>query len=243
MPQIVPAAQRALQVFEAFARERRPLTNAELAQMLDLAGSSCSDLLHTLKEAGYLLRMPKARQLYPSTRLADLAQRFGATDPFRVFISEALEILSRRSGESALCGYLEDTRLKIYACQESQRALRYVLQPGTVVDVHTTALGKAVLGALPRPERDALIDRLPMTPASPTSIRDREVLRAEIERCLPQGWFTANEEGGEGVAAIGIAGEISGRLAALSIVGPTARLEKNLDAYVSVLLEARRDFF
>jgi len=243
MPQIVPAAQRAMQVFEAFARERRPLTNSELAQALDLAGSSCSDLVHTLIEAGYLLRTPKGRLLYPTSRLGDMVQRFGATDPLQMFAAEALELLSKRSGETSMCGYLEGNKVKIFACQESARALRYVLRPGTEVDVQSTALGKAILGALEPAKRNALIDLLPMTQTTSHSIQDRELLRREIEEGARKGAFIAREEGAEGVTAIGIAGEVNGRVTALSLVGPAARMEKSLEQYMAILLQAREEFF
>ncbi|MCW5259097.1 IclR family transcriptional regulator [Verminephrobacter eiseniae] len=243
MPQIVPAAQRALQVFEVFARERRPLTNSDLAQALDLAGSSCSDLVYTLIEAGYLLRTPKGRLLYPTSRLGELVQRFVPTDPLQMFAAEALELLSKRSGETSMCGYLVGNKIKIFSCQESPRALRYVLLPGTELDVHSTALGKAILGALAPAERDTLIDLLPMTQATPHSIQDRGQLRKEIEEGIKKGTFTAREEGGEGVTAIGIAGKINGRVTALSLVGPTSRMEKSMDQYVGILLQARGEFF
>lgn len=243
MPQIVPTAQRAMQVFEAFARERRPLTNSELARILDLADSSCSDLLHTLREAGYLLRTPKSRYFYPTTRLRDVAQRISATDPLHVFATEALEILSRRTGETSMCGYLDGTGIKIFACQESSRALRYVLQPGTMVDVNSTALGKAILGAMPPAEREALIDILPMRAATSGSMQDRDALRQDVTAGIERGWFMAKDEGAEGVTALGIAGRVDDRLAALSVVGPTQRLEKNLDTYVQVLTQARGEFF
>jgi len=243
MPRTVPAAQRALHVFECFARERRPLTNSELAQMLDLAGSSCSDLVHTLIESGYLLRTPKGRLLYPTSRLLNQVRRFGSTDPLQIFAAEALELLSKRSGETSMSGYLAGVKVTVFACQESPRALRYVLRPGTEVDVHSTALGKAILGALAPPERNTLIDLLPMTATTPHSIQDRDALRTEIELGIGKGFFIARDEGGEGVTAIGIAGEINGSVTALSLVGPTARMEKCLHAYVAILLEARGEFF
>ena len=243
MPQVVPTAHRALQVFEAFARERRPLTNSELARYLDLADSSCSDLLHTLREAGYLLRTPKSRFFHPTTRLHDVSQRIAATDPLQAFATEALEILSKGTGETSMCGYLDGSHVKIFACQESLRALRYVLQPGTVVDVHSTALGKAILGAMPQTARDALIDALPMEAVTPATIQDRHAMQQDIARGIERQWFMAREEGAEGVMALGIAGLVNERLTALSVVGPTHRLEKNIDDYVRILVEARKDFF
>jgi len=243
MPQAVPTAQRALQVFEVFAREGRPLTNSELARYLDLADSSCSDLLSILRDAGYLLRMPRSRHFYPTTRLNDLTRRIAATDPLHIFAVEALELLTKLTGESSLCGHLDGRRIKIFACQESSRALRYVLRPGSEVDVHSTALGKAILGAMPQAERDKLIDELAMEPATASTLRDRKILREEIKAGVERGWFLAREEGAEGVTAFGIAGDISGRLTALSVVGPTQRLEKNRAAYADAILTVRRELF
>ncbi|MFT4103030.1 MAG: IclR family transcriptional regulator [Burkholderiaceae bacterium] len=243
MPQIIPTAQRAMQVFEVFARERRPLTNSELARFLDLADSSCSDLLHTLREAGYLLRTPRSRTFYPTTRLLDVGQRIGATDPVLAFATEALELLTKRSSETSMCGILEGRRVKIVACQESPRALRYVLQPGAVVDVHATALGKALLGTMAEREADALIDALPMAPVTGRTIVDRAVLRAQVADGRARGWHEVIDEGSEGVMALAIAGPVDGRLAALSIVGPIHRLRQQRDAYGALLVAARAELF
>lgn len=243
MPQILPTAQRVLQVFEVYARERRPLSNSEMARLLGLADSSCSDLLYTLRQAGYLLRAPKTRFFHPTARLLDVAKDIAAADPMQIFASEALEILSRQSGESSMCAHLDGNRVQIFACQESPRALRYVLKPGTMVDVHTSALGKALLGSLEDKARDALIDSLAMTPVTSKSIVDRAVLREQILQARDKKYFYTKDEGNEGVFAIGIAGSVGGQLTAMSLVGPTSRMEKNFDANVEILLKARVEFF
>jgi DNA-binding IclR family transcriptional regulator len=243
MPQVVPAASRVLQVFEVFAREGRPLTNSELARHLELADSSCSDLLFTMREAGYLLRTPKLRQFYPTARLNEVAQRVAAIDPLNAFAAEALEILTKASEETSLCGYLEGTQVKVFACQESPLALRYVVRPGKEFELHATAQGKAILGAMPKAERDALIDALPLQATTPNTIVDVNILRREVEKCSREKWCMAKDERNEGISAVGIAGEIGGRMVALSLVGPTRRVEVNLDRYVAILLEARKEFF
>jgi DNA-binding IclR family transcriptional regulator len=109
--------------------------------------------------------------------------------------------------------------------------------------VHATALGKAILGAMDADERNAMIDELPMAAVTPDSIIDKEILRAQIEAGLDRQCFVARNEGSEGVCAVGIAGRVGARLTALSIVGPTHRVEKNLDAYMKILMEARTEFF
>jgi len=243
MPQIIPAAQRAMQVFEVYARERRPLTNSEMARYLDLADSSCSDLLYTLRQAGYLLRTPKSRFFHPTSRLLDIAQANAGVDPLRAFAEESLDLLTARSGETSMCAHIDGDAVKIFASQESSRALRYVLRPGTTVNIHTTAMGKALLGAMAEADRDALLENMPLPAITPYSIVDRKVLREQIETGIRDQYFVTRNEGNEGVFAIGIAGEAGGRLTAMSIVGPTHRMEKNFDALVQIMRDARAEFF
>src|SRR3546814_21131377 len=69
MPTLVSAAARALAVFETFAREKRELSNSELAKLLNLPDSSCLDLVYTLHHLGYLVRCKQTRRYYPSGRL------------------------------------------------------------------------------------------------------------------------------------------------------------------------------
>ncbi len=243
MPQTLPTAQRVLQVFETYAKERRPLSNSEMARLLGLADSSCSDLLYTLRQAGYLLRSPKTRLFHPTARLLSVAQRIAATDPMQIFAAEALEILSRQSGESSMCAHLDGNHVQIFGCQESPRALRYVLKPGTIVDLHTSALGKALLGTMDEAAAQALIDTLPMNAATPKSIVDKEALKAQLIEGREKKYYYARDEGNAGVFAIGIAGHVGGQLTAISLVGPTSRMEENFDSNVELLLKARTEFF
>lgn len=243
MPQILPSAERVLQVFEVYARERRALSNSEMARLLGVADSSCSDLLYTLRSNGYLLRSPKTRLFHPSGRLLDVAQQIAAADPMQAFADEALEILSRLSGESSMCAHLDGVQARIFACQESPRALRYVLKPGTLVDLHSSAMGKALLGALDAKARDALIDRLPMASTTDKTIVDRAVLRQQIEAGRHSGYYVTRGEGNEGVGAIGMAGMVGGQLTAVALVGPMARMEQNFAAHIEVLGKVRKDFF
>ncbi len=243
MPQIIPTAQRALQVFEVFARENRPLSNSELARYLDLADSSCSDLLYTLRQAGFLLRTPKSRQFIPTGKLIDIARVIANSNPMQMFASEALEILSRESGETSMCGHLDGDKVKIFACHESPRALRYVLRAGTLVEVHWSSLGKALLGGMSTNEREAMIDSLPMEPVTPHTIVDKDALRADIEASMVRQWFITENEGSEHVSAIAISGYVDNRLTALSIVSPTRRAKRELENHVKILLKAKAEFF
>lgn len=243
MPSFVPAASRVFQVLETFAKEKKPLSNSQLARKLDLAESSCSDLLHTMMESGYLLRTPKNREFYPTSRLLEIAQAITRNDPLTAFAEEALELLTSQSGETALCGVLEGQQIKIFASRSGTHLLRYVVPPGTLFDIHSTALGKAILSEMTETARQALMSKLELTKVAPSTIQDMERLKQEIDLCSKEKWCVAKEEGSKGVSAIGIAGDVGGKIVSLSLVGPTHRFEDNMDQLVQVILSVRHKYF
>lgn len=243
MPQIVPMAQRTMRVFETFAKEGRPLTNSEMARHLGLPESSCSDLLHTLRTDGFLYRTSKSRHFYPTNRLLAVVKSIASSDPLLAIVTETLTDLTRQSGETALCGCIEGDMVKILAAQESPRALRYVLPAGTLVDLHATALGKALLGALSPDQRESLISRIPMRSATPRTLESSNDLREDIERGVRNGWFLAVDEGASGVSAIAFSGVLGDMPVSFSIVGPSGRIEQNLDRYAAIALSERERLF
>jgi len=243
MPKILPSAERVLRVFEIYAREKRALSNSEMARLLDIADSSCSDLLYTLRSTGYLLRTPKTRLFHPTARLFNVAQKIIITDPMQTFASEALEILSRRSGKSSMAAHLEGTQARIFACEESPRALRYVLNPGTLVELHSSAMGKSLLGESNEEERKILLQELALKPITQHTISDKKKLIKELEQGQKKGYYTNIGEGNESVGAIAVAGHVAGQLTSVALVGPLYRIKKNFDENVETLLKAKKEFF
>lgn len=242
MPAFVSAASRVFQVLETFAKEKKPLSNSQLAKKLDLAESSCSDLLYTMQESGYLLRTPRTREFYPTARLMEIAQSIAASDPLAAFAEEVMDVLTTASGETALCGVLEGQQLKVFASRSGTHALRYVVPPGTLFDIHTTALGKAILSEMLPTERQAMLAKIELTQVTPFSVVDREVFVKEIEKCAADKWCLAKDEANRGVSAIGIAGDIGGKIVSLSLVGPTHRFEDHMNQLVALILDVRKKY-
>ena len=125
MPAFVTAAARALTIFEIFAHERRELSNAELAKLLQVAESSASDLLYTLVEPGYLVRTERSRRFYPSPRLHALGLSIAENDPVARICNDTLDQLSERTGETAISGNLGSHHVEISGLRQSKHHLRY----------------------------------------------------------------------------------------------------------------------
>jgi len=239
MPTLVPAAIRTMSLLELFAREKRPLSNSDLARLMDLPESSCSDLLHTLHELGYLFRMVRSRRFYPTARLLSVTREISANDPVYTVAAEAAELIRDKTGETGLAGRIEGGVVKVLAFAEGRHPLRYIQNVGDKLSLHVSALGKVAL-ALGTPEEAARQLRLkPLRKLCAGTITDLSVLEGQIAQARKQGWIWVENEGGDGLAALAVADYLADEPIALSVAGPTERLRQQRASYLAALQEVQ----
>lgn len=239
MPTLIPAAGRAMAVFEVFAREQRELSNSDMARLLSLPESSTSDLLHTLQTLGYLMRTTRSRRFYPTGRLFEVARQIAENDPLSSVAQEAVEQVGERTNESVFFGVLDTAAVKVVAVQPSRQPLRYIIEVGSRAALHASALGKGLLSLLPPDEARAALTRSNLRALTPHTIVDIDTLMAQIARGHKRGWHEAREEGSEGVYGLAVVGLLGTQPAGISLAGPAERMKKNHDAYLAALTEVR----
>jgi DNA-binding IclR family transcriptional regulator len=239
----VPAAARTLAVFEVFAREKRELLKSELARLLDLPESSCSDLLNTLHELGYVSRTVSTKRYYPTGRLIEIAKSIAEYDEILILGSEATALLSGLSGETCFFGEIDETEVRIVAVSEGTHRLRYVVMPGDRVSIHATAIGKALLGGLDEAERERLLRLKPLRALTDSTRTNPDQLEKEIKAQQKLGWYRAVGEGRQGVSSFAVYGRIGPRLVGLCMVGPSDRFASNESKYLKQLKEAEQAVF
>ena len=72
---------RTLEIFEAFAEAKRPLSLSELARMIDMPVSSCHGLLRTLQKSGYMFALEVQGAITRRGRLFEVGAALAAHDP------------------------------------------------------------------------------------------------------------------------------------------------------------------
>lgn len=226
-------------VFEVFAREKRDLSNSDMAKLLSVADSSCSDLLHTLHSLGYLMRTSRTRRFYPTGRLLETARKIAENDPLTRLAQDAVGHLAQATNESAFFGLLEPFAVRVAAAAQSRLPLRYILDVGERVALHASALGKAILGLLTEEEARARLDVIKRPAVTPNTVVDVEQLMAQLARGREQGWYEAHDEGTAGVTALAVSARLGDRPVAISLAGPTDRIEKHREPYLAALREVR----
>ncbi|NYT35917.1 IclR family transcriptional regulator [Allopusillimonas soli] len=243
MPATIPAVTRVMSIFETFARERRDLGNSEIARLIGVPDSSCADLLHTLHQAGYVVRMARSKRFYPTSRLQAIASGIAENDPLAQVSTEAIETLTEKTGETALCGRLESGFVRIVGFNEGRYELRYILKVGEKIALHASALGKALLSVIPQEEAQQQLRIKPLRKLTPDTVTSLPLLERNIEETRSRGWSETQGEGVIGVAALAVAGIINGEPIAVSLAGPTDRLSQNRDRYLAALLDVRNLIF
>lgn len=243
MPALVPAAMRTMALFEVFSRERRPLANAELAKFLELPESSCSDLVNTLLNCGYLMKVGHSRRVYPTDRLQSVAHAIEGNNPVLASMREVCEWLRDETGESALCGRVEDGAVRVLVMCEGRHPLRYAAATGDRISLHVSALGKAILALGSDEEAARMLQIKPRKPLATGTLTDLDALVVQIGRFRRQGYALVESEGGEDLAAMAIAGTLGAEAYAVSVVGPVGRLRLHRERYLQGLGEAARKIF
>lgn len=231
----VPAASRTLDLIEAFARERRPMTVSALANVMGLPVSSCHGLVKTLEERGYLIEMKGQGGFYFTKRLAHRAAEIGGYDPLPSWVLPALAAMQERCNETVLLAKLVNDSATYVEVMESTRSVRYIVEVGDVRPLYASAVGKALLASVPEDQRAAIVDRMKFVKHSARTITSKSALLAHLKESAAKGWFMTEAEYLDEVTAIAVPLTIGGEHYACGMAGPSNRMKASLAAHVKLI--------
>jgi DNA-binding IclR family transcriptional regulator len=231
----VKTAARTLDLFEAFAALRRPVSLSELAGKLGMPLSSCFALVKTVERRGYLYSTRSRGPIYPTGRLLVAARAITGHDPVAQRVGNELARLRDRTGETVVIGVLTGREVGYVDVFESTQAIRYSPPPGARRPAHANSIAKAILGELPTGERAHLLAALEYKKLTSRTVRTAAQLEAEVQRSRRRGWSANVGESAPDLAAVAMAVRINGDLFGISIAGPLHRIEPRLRALASQL--------
>jgi len=202
------AAQLLTLVLEA--EEPRGLT--ELAGDAALPKSTASRLLGALERQGLVQQRGRRGSFEPGPVMLRFAHRGQLVE----LAQPHLEALSEVSGETINLAVPSPLGVEHLAQVESRHFLGTGQWVGRRVPFHCTAVGKVLMafgGADPGP----------LEPLTPVTIVDADALATELDRVRRDGFATAVDELEVGLSSL--AAPVGDGMAALSISGPTLRLD------------------
>jgi IclR family transcriptional regulator, acetate operon repressor len=218
-------------MFEAFAERGEPLTLSELARVLAIPVSTCFNLMRTLQARGYLYEVGGRKTFYPTARWLVKSMAIARHDPVQQQLQRHLERLRDDTGETVILGKRVGERVIYLSVVEGAHTIRYTANVGDLKPLHSSAAGKALLGALPPSERESLVSRLKLARVTPATITQRAQLLREVEEGVKRGHFVTRAENVADVMAVAAPVTVGGDNYAIVVAGPIHRVDPKAQAH------------
>lgn len=149
-----PAVSRALSILELLARSSRGLSLSEVSRRLHLPKSSTYRILTALMGTGHVVRDSHNKRLRFGIRLVSMGRAALCDSLLRDVAKPFLVSLMRNTGLTVHLGVLDSGQAVIVHKEDPSGPVRVGTWVGRTLDVHSTALGKALIAFLSDQEFD-----------------------------------------------------------------------------------------
>jgi DNA-binding IclR family transcriptional regulator len=217
---------RGLDVLELLGR-RSEVKLSEVVSELGMSRATAFRVLAALQSRGYV-QHSRSEQVYRlGPALQEMAATSGMSSVVRV-AAPAMAALGADTGETVNLAAVQRWRIVYVSILYGVHALRTNSELGDVVPPHATAIGKAILAALPRDQRGVFLGEEPYARYTERTITTRTQLEQTLARALKAGFATEYQEMAVGSVCVGapIVGADGYPVAAISVSAITARLAR-----------------
>ena len=229
------AAGRALDVFEVFASVREPMSLTELSARIEAPLSTCHNLVRVLQSRGYVYVLDQPRRFYPSKRIFDIASAIATHDPIVQRLLPILTSLRDVTGETVIVGKRQGDEIIYLEVIEGTHVIRYREEPGSRKPLHSSAIGKAILGSLDEGTLTDFLQGRKLAQKTERTIVEVDVLLQDLSVSRKRGYYMTVGENVSEVEAIAIATRFVGQTLAIALAGPIARMQEHQAARIEAL--------
>ncbi len=220
-----PALARGLAALEYLRGRAEGESLSEIAAALRFPKNSVLRLLNTLEGYGYVEREPDTLRYRITRRLATLFMDSARDRNLMEAALPAMRHLRDDVNETILISIIERRAGIVLDQVQSTHAFRFVCEPGTFEDLHSSASTKAILAFLPQEERNSLLANHAFRRYTDRTITRRKDYDRELAETAANGYATDRGEQGEGVCCVAApVFDRTGRvIASITVTGPAER--------------------
>ncbi|MBP1625559.1 MAG: Transcriptional regulator, IclR family [Holophagaceae bacterium] len=239
---VIQVVARAADALFVLARHPDGLTLAALAQIMDLPRSTVQRIVKTLEESNLVIAASAKSgfRLGPAlTLLADSVRPFDLVK----MLQPSLVGLAGETGETVELSILSHGSAVVVAQIHGIHPLRVISAVGSSLPLHATAIGKAMLAALPSRDLEALRHQIVLNPLTKNTQTTWDGLEQEFASIRETQVAYDREENIVGICSLGMAlrGH-DGEMAAVSILSPTRRFKADHENLAKALRNCCESF-
>ena len=225
--EVAPALARGLVALEHLRGCADGESLSDIATAIRFPKNSVLRLLNTLEDFGYVEREPDTLRYRITRRVATLFMDSARDRNLMEAALPAMRGLRDLVNETILISIIERGAGIVLEQVQSTHAFRFVCEPGTFEDLHSSASTKAILAALPKRERDALLAGHAFRRYTRSTITRRGDFDRELAETAARGYATDCGEQGEGVCCVAapVFDRTDRPVASITVTGPAARFE------------------
>lgn len=236
------SVKNAARTLKAFSAQHPTWGVAELAEHLDLSTSTTHRLLSTLADEGVLEQDAETSRYRLGLSVFDLAAAMPKQRSLHEAVLVSMTELRSRTGETVQVAVLDGREVVYVERLDSPNTVEVFTQVGRRNSAHRTSTGKALLAHLPRGQRDRILKGWVLEHKTAHTITDVSVLRRELTEVKKRGYAENRHESELGIISIAAPiRDTSGyAVAALSIAGPSERMDENRAMYAEAVVVLAR---
>lgn len=221
----VQSLTRSLILLEILSEHDGGLSLTELARIGKLPTSTTHRLLTTMENRRFV-RFNRSANLWSiGVQSFVVGNAFARSRNFVPLAKIFMRYLMDQSGETVNLATQDQEEIVYLAQVECREMMRAFVRPGSRAPLHCSAVGKAILAALPDADRNRLTSLHTAEKSNTPRIYTPEFMRS-LEDTRRRGYALDDEEQSVGMRCVAsvIYDENGGPLAAISVSGPTARI-------------------
>jgi len=229
---------RGLNILSRLAATEDGLALTDLAQRVGLAVSTTHRLLNTLARAGFVSQDPAQGRWFVGVEAFTVGNAFLYNRDVVAAARPFMRRLMEQSGETVNLSVLDDGEAVLLSQVECREMMRMLAKLGGRAPLHASAVGKALLAALPDEEVSAILHRKGLERVTPNTIDTPARLRADLGQVRERGYSIDDEEHAIGLRCVAatIHDEHAEPLAAISLSGPRARVPSDRVAALGAMV-------
>lgn len=223
---LIQSVSHAFDILESFTKTEDELGVTELSKRLELHKNNVFRLLATLEHRGYIEQNRQTENYRLGPKTLQLGAIFIEQRECRRQARPILENLTAVTGETSVVAVLRANKVIFMDSVETDRTVRAVSRIGALLPAHCTAVGKALLSALPVAEVERLFPEKELAPCTHLTLRNRDALMNDLKAVKERGYAVEHEECDLDVKSIAapVRDFSKSVIAAVGIVAPASRL-------------------